>query len=392
MIRIANCANCSITGPAVLNGQSDLWVEGHYKHRERKKVKNWADPTCIHREECRPRLLGILDCNGVDIYNISLLNPIYWGLHIINSHNIQVGPDFTLQGDREVPNNDGIDIDSSSNITVTGCTIDTADDAICIKTKLINTPCHDIFIHNCTLQSKSSALKIGSESVSDIFNVTFDNITITRATRAMAIQQRDNRPGGSVYNITFSNIIVDKVRYPPDTSWWGAGEVISLSLLPRAPDPSTGMVEMPGSMHNVYFRNITAYSSDTGVVVVGNLEDEEQVYGTTRIKNIHIEGLLLFMRRWREEGVGGDYIATNNKNKNKNNDSNRREAYLDLRPSTVGMVPLDGDISHVAVYLEYCQGVKIEGVVVDSDGVYEMDGTTEGIDLHALVMGRTEEG
>lgn len=152
---------------------------------------------------------------------------------------------------------------------------------------------------------------------------------------------------------------------------------------------------MPGSMHDVYFRNITAYSADTGVVVVGNLEDKKQVYGTTRIKNIHIEGLMVVMRRWREKkeeeeedegGGGGDDIAsiiTTNK---------RREAYLDLRPSTVGMVPLDADMSHVALYLGYCQGVKIEGLVVDSDGVYAMDGTTEDIDLDGLIMGRIEEG
>jgi polygalacturonase len=311
-----------------------------------------------------------------------------------------------MQGDNSIPNNDGIDIDSSSHVIVNGCTVDTADDAICIKTTLLDTPCHDIYIYNCTLQSKSSALKIGSESLSDIYNIVFDTITISRASRAMTIQPRDTTAsaaaaatgGSAVYNITFSNIIIDEVKYPPDTSWWGAGEVISLSLLPRG--GASGSIT--GSMHDVYFRNITAYSADSGVVVVGNVEDEEEVYGTTRIRNVVIEGLDVVMRRWWLEHVSTWHNTDHNNGEEKGeeeeegmyNNNNKKiglKGYLDLRPSAVGIVPLDDNLSHVAVYLEYCQGVNIQGMVVNSGGVYVMDGTTEGIDLDGLVVGRVEE-
>lgn len=44
----------------------------------------------------------------------------------------------------------GIDIDSSSHVTVTGADVDTADDAICLKTTSPGHPLEHVAVSDCT--------------------------------------------------------------------------------------------------------------------------------------------------------------------------------------------------------------------------------------------------
>ena len=63
---------------------------------------------------------------------VNLINPIYWNLHIYQSSDITIQNTY-IYGDPRVPNNDGMDIDSSQNVLVQGVSVSTCDDAICFK-------------------------------------------------------------------------------------------------------------------------------------------------------------------------------------------------------------------------------------------------------------------
>lgn len=108
-----------------------------------------------------------------------------------------------------VRNCDGIDIDHSNKVRISDCLIESGDDCICLKNRREFAEygsCEDIVVTNCTLTSRSCAIKIGSENVDKINNVSVDNCIIIDSNRGIGIQNRDE---GTVSNVTFSNMILD---------------------------------------------------------------------------------------------------------------------------------------------------------------------------------------
>jgi polygalacturonase len=68
-------------------------------------------------------------------------------LHIQTSRHVTVQSVY-IKGDWEVFNNDGVDIDSSSDVSVLDSTIDTADNALCVKSMLEGVPVERVLGRN----------------------------------------------------------------------------------------------------------------------------------------------------------------------------------------------------------------------------------------------------
>ncbi|KAK9671532.1 hypothetical protein RND81_12G036800 [Saponaria officinalis] len=181
--------NVGITGGGEINGQGLKFVE---RFDEKKNVMvSWNHTGACFGDECRPRLVGFVGCRNVSVSHVSLIQPAYWCLHIVDSDNTSIH-DVTIYGDFSTPNNDGIDIQDSNNTVITRCHIDTGDDAICPKTN--NGPLYNLTATDCWIRTKSSAIKLGSASSFDFVHLLFDNITIYESHRGLALQIRD---GGS---------------------------------------------------------------------------------------------------------------------------------------------------------------------------------------------------
>ena len=137
LLHFRNCTRCSVAG-GVIDSQARLYVTDQVF--DRKNVRNFRDSSCIKAWECRPRMLGVVNSINVTITdNLKILDPIYWTVHIIGSKQVFV-KDLVIKGDWQVFNNDGIDIDSSEDVEITGCDIDIGDDAVCVKTTLPGVP------------------------------------------------------------------------------------------------------------------------------------------------------------------------------------------------------------------------------------------------------------
>ncbi len=95
-----------------------------------------------------------------------------------------------IHNDRDVANNDGIDLDHCKNVRVANCFIDTADDGIVIK----NTPnfarfgrSENITVTGCVIASRSAALKIDEIYTTPVRNVvSLTAAPFTTATAACA--------------------------------------------------------------------------------------------------------------------------------------------------------------------------------------------------------------
>ncbi|KAL5719676.1 hypothetical protein ACHQM5_012426 [Ranunculus cassubicifolius] len=252
VILAEDAINVGITGEGVIDGQGLKFVE---RFDEKKNVMvSWNSSGACYGDECRPRLVGFLGCRNVRVWNVELTQPAYWCLHIVRCENTTID-NVSIYGDFNTPNNDGIDIEDSNNTVITGCTINTGDDAICPKT--YTTPLYNLTAKDCWIRTKSSAIKLGSASWFDFKGLVFNNITIIDSHRGLGLQIRD---GGNVSDITFSNIKISTRYYNP--SWWGRAEPIYVTTCRRDPGSRAG------SISNILFQNITA-DSENGVFLSG---------------------------------------------------------------------------------------------------------------------------
>ncbi|VFQ59309.1 unnamed protein product [Cuscuta campestris] len=308
-----------ITGGGEINGQGLKFVR---RFDDRKNVMvswNESGAACLG-DECRPRLVGFIGCRNVKIWNIRLIQPAYWCLHLVQSEGISI-QDIAIHGDFNTPNNDGIDIEDSNNTAIARCHIDTGDDAICPKSS--NGLVYNLTVTNCWIRTKSSAIKLGSASSYSFRNFTFDNITIVESHRGLALQIRD---GGNVSDITFSNINITTRYYDP--SWWGRAEPIYVTACRRVA-AAAAVQERAGFISGVRFLNITA-TSENGVFLSGS--------GGALLSNLKFSNVSLTFKRWTNHSGG----------------------LLDYRPGCRGLV------RHrtAGFMMEHIDGLEMENVFV----------------------------
>lgn len=204
----------------------------------------------------RPCILYLYEARDITVAGISLQNTTDWNLHIIKSDSVVIDGLY-IYGDSRFPNNDGIDPDSSTNVQILNTVVNVADDGICPKSSIGEGPLRDILVSNCTIRSKSHAIKFGSNTDTDMFNMVFENITIWDSNSGMAIQQRS---GGNIHNITFRNIHI-QTRYE-SPRWWGNGEWLVITAEPRNPG------DVIGRTYDLHFEDITAVS-ENGALISG---------------------------------------------------------------------------------------------------------------------------
>lgn len=129
--------------------------------------------------EQRPFLIRMVGCKDVTVKDISLTNPAYW------TQCYQSCDGLMLRGLRVLAhanrNNDGLDLESCKNVTVSDCIIDADDDALCLKSsspELVEF----VTVTNCILASNCNAIKMGTASVGGFRHVTISNCVVRAAT------------------------------------------------------------------------------------------------------------------------------------------------------------------------------------------------------------------
>jgi hypothetical protein len=150
------------------------------------------------------------------------------------------------------------------------CDIRTGDDCIVLSGydhhfdlpgyNRIKHPSENITVTNCTLQSRSAAIRIGGFDQNPMRNYIFSNITITNSNRGIGIFARDQ---GSIENLVFSNIVIETRLQTGD--WWGQGDPIHLSAVRLLKDVS------PGTIKHVKFDNVIC-RGESGITVYGTEE------------------------------------------------------------------------------------------------------------------------
>jgi polygalacturonase len=241
----------SITGGGIVNGNYEAFIGGFNETWDEFIPLTW--PNC--EGECRPRLAMLTDSTQIVIHNITFTGSPDWTFHLLNCTYVHVHH-WIQSGDHRWPNNDGIDIDSSSHVLVEDSTISTGDDGVCIKGSAPGVEVFNITVRRCTLSSRSSAIKFGSNNPVPTHSLLFEDILVLDSNRALALQTRD---GGNVYDVMFRRIYINETRWWP-SKWWGDGSSIYISSMLRdSTDPGC-------NVYNITFQDITAHSQNSAVL------------------------------------------------------------------------------------------------------------------------------
>lgn len=244
--------NIAISGPGAIDGNAWAFV--------RKRSRYYANGDFYPR----PTLVYVEHCNHISFTEVTMEGAPFWTLHPAGCDDVLISG-IRILNNLMIANSDGIDPDHSTNVRILGCHIVCADDCICLKSSAGNMeygPTRNILISGCTLVSTSAALKIGTEGTGDFRDVVVDSCVISRSNRGISIQVRD---GGSVENVSFSNITIETRRFAD--CWWGCAEPITITVHNR------DEITRAGHVSGIRFRNITC-DSENGVLLSGSQGNE----------------------------------------------------------------------------------------------------------------------
>ncbi|RXK57743.1 glycoside hydrolase family 28 protein [Lacibacter luteus] len=268
-----NVENFTISGNGEIDGNGISFMGAELEDSYELKPFNVLDP--------RPHVLTIVGGKNIRIRDVKIGNSAYWTVHLIGCDDVVISG-ITLINSLKVRNSDGIDLDHSKNVRISDCYIESGDDCICLKNRREYEEfgvCENITVTNCTMTSRSCAIKIGSENMDTIRQVLIDNCIIKKSNRGVGIQHRDE---GVVMDVIFSNMIIEGHLF--SDVWWGKAEPIYITAYRRAKInhkdanwrfPKGATEGKVGVVKNIYFSNIKC-TSENGVYVSAESQDKIQ--------------------------------------------------------------------------------------------------------------------
>ena len=246
-----------ITGEGMLEGSGQPFWQLFWKRLAAdKKTKNL--------DVERPRLVYIDSCNDVVISGLTLKDSGFWNLHIYRCREVSV-ENLTISAPIGAPSTDGIDIDSSQNVSIRGCSISVDDDCIALKGSKgplalddkDSPPVEHIRISHCTFALGHGVVTLGSEAtiVRDVVveNCRVISASSLRSNSVVRLKLRPDTPQ-TYEDIHFNAITVE-----------GHGQLISI-------DPWTQYFDLKGrtppqsTVRNITISNITGSYDSLGSI------------------------------------------------------------------------------------------------------------------------------
>ena len=207
----------TVRGPGVIDGNGPAFL------LDPKTGRTWGyDPKVQWKgQECVPyrpgQMLVFCESRRIRIQDLELRNSTYWNCFIHGCEQVQVRGCYIHNEWHKwhTHNGDGIDIDSSRNVTVSDCRISVADDCITLRAdgRRLKNPgdCAYVTVVNCTLSTPCNAVRAGVGS-GRVHDCTLANIVVHEARTAVnfvsawSAKQTD---GVDFDNIRFMNWAVD---------------------------------------------------------------------------------------------------------------------------------------------------------------------------------------
>lgn len=222
LIYTAEQENVAITGKGIIDGNaSETWSnfrskQGPAQNRARKFGTEQVpvkERIFGNGDFLRPSFVQFVRCNRILVEGVTFKNSPFWILHPVYCS------DFVIRNVEFISlniNNDGIDVDSSINGLIEGCSFTTGDDAVVFKSGRdqdgwrVGKPTQNIVVRDCSAPQVLHGIAFGSELSGGIENIFIENFRMGKV-RSKAIQFKANKDrGGFVKNIHIRNVEVDE--------------------------------------------------------------------------------------------------------------------------------------------------------------------------------------
>lgn len=278
-----NVENCAITGKGVIDGGAkNTWINWKPIEEKDKLLSRKMNHKSTPIKErvfgeghfLRPQLIQFINSKNILIEDIKIEDSPFWCVHLLKSKSI------TLRGiryDAQNNNNDGIDIEYSSDVLIENIQFNNSDDNIAIKAGRDHEgrsnavmPSENIVVRNCYFKGLH-AIVIGSEMSAGVKNVYVNNCkSIGYLKRGIYFKTNSDR-GGFIKNIFVSDISFGKVEdcIYMTSNYHGEGSGL-----------------FPSKISDISISNITCKSaSNAGIVIEGN--------STSKVENILLDKITI---------------------------------------------------------------------------------------------------
>jgi polygalacturonase len=236
-------------------------------------------------------MIQFYNCRNVTIEDISLVDSPGWTCWFIGCRDMVINR-IKIRGDQAMINNDGIDFDGCSNVTVSDCVIETGDDCLVLRAIRRDTVnqfvCENVLVNNCVLNSRCQGVRIGCPSDDTIRNCAFRNIIFNgdgagiNCNNPYRYLRKECEGYLHVENIVFSNWQIRAGRQPFTIN-------VEAGLKLRKID-------------SIVYENFTIYakepieligtaSTNLGTITLRNISGT--IYAATALKTSFVSGLIL---------------------------------------------------------------------------------------------------
>lgn len=223
---INNQTNVKISGSGIIDGNGEPWwamrrAKSRQKEPQSKIELQFAKLNPEYKTQpsggggryiqfLRPPLVQFYKCSNCTLEGVTIQNSPFWTVHPLYSDSIIIS-NISVKNPASAPNTDGIDVDSCTNVTVSGCKISVGDDGIAIKSGADDSgikaakPCEHITVSGCTVSSGHGGIVIGSETAAGIYDITAKDCLFDGTDRGIRIKTRRRR-GGAISGLHFINL------------------------------------------------------------------------------------------------------------------------------------------------------------------------------------------
>ncbi len=241
----------------------------------------------------RPKLLKMEGCTNIEIRDITIKNSGSWCTIFTSCDQILI--DRVTVKNYTNQNNDGINLDGSSNVTLTNCSIQSGDDSICLKSS-VEKSCENITIKNCQVSSSTAAFKLGTASGFAFKNIHISDCTFFDCPRGtIKILMVD---GGEIDGLTIDNIELLRCSSPILMRLGNRGRSYDVAIRQIQGKDAKHEGRPMGSLKNVYISNIH------GTATAMDFMENGMMF--TGIPGYYIENVQLKNIDIRFEGYGNE--------------------------------------------------------------------------------------
>lgn len=247
----------------------------------------------------RPVMIGLVGCRNVLLEGVTFQNSPAWNIHPLMCEQLTLR-DLTIRNPWYSQNGDGVDLESCRIGTITNCSFDVGDDAICIKSgkdaegRERGMPTELFVIRDCVVYHGHGGFVVGSEMSGGVRNLFVSNCTFIGTDCGLRFKSLRGR-GGVVENIFMENIRMTDIPT----------EAIRFNLFyaSKSPseDPITGdlkIEELPvndetPAFRNMHFTNIICDGAQKAMMIQGlpEMPVENMQFENMKIKAV--EGITI---------------------------------------------------------------------------------------------------